>query len=206
MHTHANIDTHTHRHTMNTAKTGVSQYRWLQQSLSPMRVFFCTSSAPYLLPQLSPLAPVVRFDKFTPTLPPTSDDHCQHCSLCLDYVLSYILGYSSNPLWDPSCLSHCTKKSPLTYRGSPGIHPRHKWVMKERKNEGALKKSPHCIVLRSVKWTWSSTASAQVYMLCFGFFKTFPLGGCKEADLQPKCLPLVIFHLITLSLPQGLLC
>lgn len=70
------------------------------------------------------------------------------------------------------------RASPLTtYRGSPGIHPRHKWV----KNEGALKKPPHCIVLRSVKWTWSSTASAQVYMLCFlVFFKHFLLADVRR--------------------------
>lgn len=29
------------------------------------------------------------------------------------------------------------------------------------------------------------------------FFLEFPLGSCKKADLQPKCLPLIVFPLIT---------
>lgn len=85
-------------------------------------------------------------------------------------------------------------RSPLGHGGKEG-----------KRNEGEVEGG--ALPLPCYKVTHlNSAAFAQVYiMFSFSFFKAFPLGSRKKADLQPKCLPLVIFPLITLSLSQGLL-
>lgn len=77
------------------------------------------------------------------------------------------------------------------------------WRKEREKNVLAGKKKIHCT---SCRWGQSSKLEAPQHSgRCTFFCLAFPLGSCKEADLQPKCLPLIIFPLITLSLSQGLL-
>lgn len=105
------------------------------------------------------------------------DIRCQHSSYL--YVLS--MRFSAF-LWDPSSVA--------VRRGSN---------VREQREARPLP----CHEVTQVNLKLQSIC-AQVWLMFF-FLSAFPLASCKEADLRPKCLPLVIFPLINPSFSQGLL-